>query len=486
MNYIDPYRSLSENESKQLWNAISEAISPAPEASRFSLNYKPSPLQIKKTHKTFFRDYSIAALCVLLISSGGSAAAAAENSLPNSVLYPIKIHITEPIQSLTKTTPESKITWEIERTKRRMQETQALLSTGKLTSELANDLAEKISDHTEEAQSELSLLGAHDSEQSVALSANLIDTIEQEQDNIVAILETQGLPTPSGTPELTSSSTILPTTPEQLDTSSGLSSIISAAETAQSAITEQTRTLIAAIPSTEQITTDGTQSNSISEGTTISVIEPLSVEIVQYALIMQDINNLLLELSVTRPDPETKAVTVPEVAGSTISAPESASKDTSKEQKEAENVITTETPTSTTASEKPPTESVIVIETPQETKQQTLIESYQESFVRMQQYAKNPTTEQLEAARLLRKTITKELDEVKKLKDPITEKSTSKNLIENAVDNIITKKDSSQTLIPSSTIDLPMVSEERVLVTPLPLAEAVSTPKKNQETEIKP
>ncbi|MDD4628727.1 MAG: DUF5667 domain-containing protein [Candidatus Peribacteraceae bacterium] len=57
---------------------------------------------------------------------GGSLAYAAEGSLPGDFLYPIKVHVTEPIVSQLSVTPQKRTQWDLRVIERRLTEAEAL------------------------------------------------------------------------------------------------------------------------------------------------------------------------------------------------------------------------------------------------------------------------------------------------------------------------------------------------------------------------
>lgn len=75
---------------------------------------------------TFFRMPMLALGLVLLVTT--SVAAAADSVLPGSLLYPVKLHVTEPIQKLLQRTPERRTEWELKRLERRITEAKVVMN----------------------------------------------------------------------------------------------------------------------------------------------------------------------------------------------------------------------------------------------------------------------------------------------------------------------------------------------------------------------
>ncbi len=88
---------------------------------------------------------ALSALSLLVVLSGlGSVSYAAEISLPGDALYPIKIQITEPLRQLLKTSPETKLSWEIELTNKRLEEARKLIYDDRLDGKAEAELLASI------------------------------------------------------------------------------------------------------------------------------------------------------------------------------------------------------------------------------------------------------------------------------------------------------------------------------------------------------
>lgn len=61
-----------------------------------------------------------------LMLIGGGMAYAAEGSLPGDLLYPVKVHITEPLRSALSATPVTRAQWDVRQIERRLEEAAAL------------------------------------------------------------------------------------------------------------------------------------------------------------------------------------------------------------------------------------------------------------------------------------------------------------------------------------------------------------------------
>ncbi len=103
----------------------------------------------------FFMRPALAGLAglVILLGSGASLSFASQESLPDEALYPIKI-FREELVSLTKTTPKEKADYSIVRVETRLQEATVLAKTNKLEPALKQKIADNISKHVEEVETQ--------------------------------------------------------------------------------------------------------------------------------------------------------------------------------------------------------------------------------------------------------------------------------------------------------------------------------------------
>jgi hypothetical protein len=302
MNYPDSYRTLSSIERQATWNKIQGSIS-------HSTEFSPSPYSgssslVKKP--LLSRDYAIAFLCVLLLSSTTSVAAAADQSLPTSALYAIKLNITEPVRTLTKTTPESRIDWEIERTERRLDETRQLIEQSTLTPEIAREISHQIEKHTDEAQKRIADLSITDSNQGTLLSLSLVETIEKKKEEIIISTEHNLMPdTPApesvnlsnsettSDADTTHTELLDPTTdgPTRLSQTESILAILTTADQAQAS----TDTLIQTI--SEQAPTPALAINTDSTQQEPEPVPPATdPNVVIFTLVLSDVKNQISKL----------------------------------------------------------------------------------------------------------------------------------------------------------------------------------------------
>lgn len=87
---------------------------------------------------------AMAVICALVLSGAGGVAYAAESSLPGDVLYPVKVHVNEPLWQAAAFTPERKAKVRVWQMKRRLQETEQLLAHPNLDEERRRQLTEQM------------------------------------------------------------------------------------------------------------------------------------------------------------------------------------------------------------------------------------------------------------------------------------------------------------------------------------------------------
>src|SRR6185503_5412697 len=94
-----------------------------------------------------FSSGAVMALIILM----GETAYAAQGSLPGDLLYPVKIHVTEPVQLALAATSEQKAQVNADIASQRVVEAQTLAAQGKLTATTTQELQDNFNEHATEA-----------------------------------------------------------------------------------------------------------------------------------------------------------------------------------------------------------------------------------------------------------------------------------------------------------------------------------------------
>lgn len=81
----------------------------------------------------------VAAVLVVTLA-GGSTALAASSALPGDVLFPVKIHVNERVETLLAVTPESQAQVATVQASRRLEEAEELVHKGRLTKEVTKEV----------------------------------------------------------------------------------------------------------------------------------------------------------------------------------------------------------------------------------------------------------------------------------------------------------------------------------------------------------
>ena len=113
---------------------------------------------IKKNHLVY---YIIIPLIIVL--SGGGIVFASEMSLPDSILYPVKVNIIEPIQGALIFSHRAKAQYESNLATKRLVEAEALFNKGKLNKDTENTLNNLLDNHTKSLNNSLNKLNEDDS-----------------------------------------------------------------------------------------------------------------------------------------------------------------------------------------------------------------------------------------------------------------------------------------------------------------------------------
>ena len=124
------------------------------------LGQRSNPFRPFPAFSFLLKPLPLALLILLLVGVG--TASAAENALPDSPLYPIKIHLNEPLRRSLARSPEAKADVEVSLAVRRLDEAKALAAAGKLTPERQDRLEERFALQVENAEPDLVRLEAAD------------------------------------------------------------------------------------------------------------------------------------------------------------------------------------------------------------------------------------------------------------------------------------------------------------------------------------
>lgn len=118
--------------------------------ARVKLREKMHAMPPKENAFSFGRFLALLSGTLAMLGSGGWALVfAAESALPTDFLYPVKVHVNEPIVELFRRTPEEKAVWAVERFERRIGEVDTLAERKQLQHKITLMMATSI----EEARS---------------------------------------------------------------------------------------------------------------------------------------------------------------------------------------------------------------------------------------------------------------------------------------------------------------------------------------------
>ncbi|MFZ3043807.1 MAG: DUF5667 domain-containing protein [Minisyncoccia bacterium] len=92
----------------------------------------PWKIYVSRFNFRFQFQYAIAGILILLLT-GGSVTFAAEGALPGDLLYPVKIHVAEPLQGALVSGDVGKAQWQAQVAVRRLEEAETLAAQGRLS-----------------------------------------------------------------------------------------------------------------------------------------------------------------------------------------------------------------------------------------------------------------------------------------------------------------------------------------------------------------
>lgn len=103
--------------------------------------------RMKSPWSTWVRisQFAVAPMAILLIFAGTAYAAA--GSLPGDLLYPVKIHVNEPVEVAFATSPQAQVALQQHLAKERVSEAQALAAAGRLDATTTQELQDNFEVH---------------------------------------------------------------------------------------------------------------------------------------------------------------------------------------------------------------------------------------------------------------------------------------------------------------------------------------------------
>ena len=168
---------MNDSEKSALRVALAHTMraNPLPEKSR---SYPiRSPYTIA-THPFMLR--ALALGLILLVAGGSSLTIASAHALPGDILYPVKIHIKEPIETKFAGSSEKKILVQKEHIENRIAEIKTLKSQGAISKQQVAEVKEAFVDHAKEIGDTITELKAEGKQDVVlAVTTDLLPTLKE-------------------------------------------------------------------------------------------------------------------------------------------------------------------------------------------------------------------------------------------------------------------------------------------------------------------
>lgn len=157
----------------------------------------------------FLTKNGLVAAFVFVLALGSLTHSAAGKTLPGDDLYPIKI-MYEELRSATTLNSEKKISYEIERTEKRMQEASKLVKENKLDEKKKEMVTNSIKKQTEKIKNKIKEVTDSDPTKALSLSEELSTTIANNIETLKKVSEKDTLTEPDQNASNAEESSILP------------------------------------------------------------------------------------------------------------------------------------------------------------------------------------------------------------------------------------------------------------------------------------
>lgn len=113
---------------------------------------------------------------------------AAETALPGELLYPMKVHVNEPLWAVATLSSEGKVRWRTRRAERRLEEAEALAVRSRLKTEVRVALATNLNVQVESAREALVILASQGGSEAAAhISASFEASLQAHEETLAHI-----------------------------------------------------------------------------------------------------------------------------------------------------------------------------------------------------------------------------------------------------------------------------------------------------------
>ncbi|HTK33088.1 MAG TPA: DUF5667 domain-containing protein [Candidatus Paceibacterota bacterium] len=143
-----------------------------------------SPYSISIWTRHFNRplSYVLASFLIMLLA-GGTTVFASESALPGDVLYPVKIHVSEPIKVALALNAEERQKIQVAQVEERLKEAETLAVQGRLASTTASDLGEAVDVQVRALNTSLSHRNKDQLDITLAAHATVLQSIKDHSSN---------------------------------------------------------------------------------------------------------------------------------------------------------------------------------------------------------------------------------------------------------------------------------------------------------------
>lgn len=137
------------------------------------------------THRPMFATIAV----IVILALGGGTAFAAENALPGSPLYPVKVHINEQVRAAVAVGASADANWDARRAERRLEEAEALAAEGRLNADLSARLSERFETHSDRIQDRIEKMEDRGEGEKAAWLKHRFEASVEAHNAILTVLE---------------------------------------------------------------------------------------------------------------------------------------------------------------------------------------------------------------------------------------------------------------------------------------------------------
>ncbi|MFZ2832126.1 MAG: hypothetical protein WAZ40_03150 [Minisyncoccia bacterium] len=147
-----------------------------------SVRFVRSPFSIRNLRNK--KGVSILVIGGLLMS--GSVSFAAEGAVPGDVLFPIKVHVNEPVLGAVAVTPKARADWQVRLVERRLEEVEKISVMPDVSPEVRQVAEQNLASYTEEVEAKISKFDNDDDGDNALQTASRLSNVYNAHEKILS------------------------------------------------------------------------------------------------------------------------------------------------------------------------------------------------------------------------------------------------------------------------------------------------------------